>query len=213
MIRNCWIIIAFNNLVYGLSTNVVNEERRSFLATFDYDCENYFDSFLKSSLIESITDFEDIFGYKSLSFIAPNYVWDKKIEEVLSKNNIKLIQSAKHRKRPSISTSNNPLEKITLGAKNDFGQTYLTRNVLFEPSTVVNKIKHMEECFNDISYSFLLKKPAIISAHRLNFMGGLNLKNREENLVLLEELLSNIIRKWPQVEFLSSDDLGNIINN
>ena len=71
----------------------------------------------------------------------------------------------------------------------------------------------MEECFNNINYSFLLKKPAIISSHRLNFMGGLNLKNREENLMLLEELLSNIIRKWPQVEFFSSDDLGNIINN
>tara|TARA_B100001059_G_scaffold234055_1_gene275584 strand:- start:3596 stop:4735 length:1140 start_codon:yes stop_codon:yes gene_type:complete len=206
-------IIAFNNLVYGLSTNVVNEERKSFLATFDYDCNSDFINFLEPALIKSIKDFENIFGYKSLSFIAPNYVWDKKIEEVLSKNNIKLIQSAKHRKRPSISKNSKRHEKIILGSKNEFGQTYLTRNILFEPSTSINKIEHMQECFNKIHYSFLLNKPAIISTHRLNFMGGLNLKNREENLMLLEELLTNIIRKWPQVEFFSSDDLGNIINN
>ena len=37
--------IAFDNLVYGLSTNVVNEVRNSFLATFDYDTAPYFNNF------------------------------------------------------------------------------------------------------------------------------------------------------------------------
>lgn len=201
--------IAFDNNVYGLSTNVVNEKRRSFLATFDYDCENYFNSFLKPSLVQSVKDFEIIFGYKSLSFIAPNYVWDEKIEEILSLHNIKFLQSSKHKINPYI--NKNKKERINLGMKNKFDQIYLTRNVIFEPSTSTNKTQHMRECFNKISLSFFLKKPAIISTHRLNFMGGIHDQNRYENLKQLEQLLTLVLNKWPEVEFLSSDELGKLI--
>jgi len=45
----------------------------------------------------------------------------------------------------------------------------------------------------------------------LNFIGAINEKNRTQNLQLLEELLSKIMKRWPDVEFMSSDELGDLI--
>jgi hypothetical protein len=56
-----------------------------------------------------------------------------------------------------------------------------------------------------------MNKPAIISTHRINFTSRLNPENREKNIVLFKELLENVIQKWPDVEFLSTPELGNLI--
>lgn len=52
----------------------------------------------------------------------------------------------------------------------------------------------------------------MINTHRVNFIGSLNVKNREKNLRLFSELLKSITIKWPDVEFLSSDMLGDLIS-
>jgi hypothetical protein len=49
--------------------------------------------------------------------------------------------------------------------------------------------------------------------HRINFSGEIFEENRNENLNYLFELFSQIKKKWPEVEFLSSDQLAlKIIN-
>ncbi|MBK6729400.1 MAG: hypothetical protein IPG60_00015 [Bacteroidetes bacterium] len=65
---------------------------------------------------------------------------------------------------------------------------------------------------NRIEAAFRWGKPAIICSHRLNFMGGLNQENRIKNLNLLESLLKEIIKRWPMVEFKSTNQLGDMIN-
>jgi len=62
-----------------------------------------------------------------------------------------------------------------------------------------------------ISNSFFWNKPAIISMHRLNFMGSLSEENRTINLSGLNTLLHQIFKQWPDVIFLSSDQLGEFI--
>ena len=42
-------------------------------------------------------------------------------------------------------------------------------------------------------------------------MGALNEENRRNNLKLLDELLRRILNKWPDVEFMTSDQLGEMI--
>ena len=44
-------------------------------------------------------------------------------------------------------------------------------------------------------------------------MGSLDEKNRTQNLKLLKTLLHKIVKKWPDVEFMSSDELAGLINN
>lgn len=56
-------------------------------------------------------------------------------------------------------------------------------------------------------------KAAVISSHRLNFIGNIDIQNRDRNLILFQKLLNEIVKKWPDVEFISSDELGkNIVS-
>ena len=65
-----------------------------------------------------------------------------------------------------------------------------------------------ERCLLQVDNAFQNRVPAIISSHRLNYMGGIDPANRERNLVALEQLLKEILEKYPDVVFMSSDALG-----
>ena len=68
------------------------------------------------------------------------------------------------------------------------------------------------DCLKRIDLAFKFRKPAVVSTHRLNYMGYLNPKNRSENLMKLKSLLTKIKKYWPEVEFLSSNQLGGLMN-
>jgi hypothetical protein len=61
-----------------------------------------------------------------------------------------------------------------------------------------------------VNLAFKLRKPAIISSHRVNFIEN-NLSNKINGLKKLEKLLKEIVKKWPDVEFMSSKDLINLM--
>jgi hypothetical protein len=58
-----------------------------------------------------------------------------------------------------------------------------------------------------IDIAFKWGKPAIVGAHRINFAGRLGLEQRDNNLKLLEQLLTKILEKWPDVKFTDSSSL------
>jgi len=62
-----------------------------------------------------------------------------------------------------------------------------------------------------IAMAFAWGKPAIICTHRVNFAGALEEKNRTENLAMFRELLNRMIQRWPALEFMSSDQLGRLV--
>ena len=64
-----------------------------------------------------------------------------------------------------------------------------------------------DQSLKEIQTAFFWQKPAIISTHRINYVGGIDLAHRDRNLKALDLLLKNILKKWPEVEFLSSDQL------
>ena len=86
------------------------------------------------------------------------------------------------------------------------GQTYTIRNVKFEPFEDPDK-DWVNQSLKEIQTAFFWHKPAIISTHRINYVGGIDIKHRDRNLKALDRLLKNILKKWPDVEFLSSDQL------
>ena len=59
--------------------------------------------------------------------------------------------------------------------------------------------------------AFAMGKPAIISTHRINYIGGIFPSNRDANLKLLNSILKYLVKKWPEVEFMASDTLGDLI--
>jgi hypothetical protein len=82
---------------------------------------------------------------------------------------------------------------------------------MFEPAENP-QIDAVDEALLQINLAFRYNKPAIISSHRVNYIGSLNSKNRTRNIKKLDNLLTSITKRWPDVEFMSSDQLINLIN-
>lgn len=203
--------LAFDLGVYGLSTTITSERRKSFLPAFDFetkDEEEYGNHIVKDGL----KIFKEIYGFGSKSFIAPNYVWGKSLEKTLSGGGVKYIQGGQiHRYKVNIEEKSKRRLRYN-GKRNEYDQIDLARNCIFEPSGNSNK-DWVNSCLAEINSAFLWKHPAIICSHRVNFMGGMDVKNRDINLRLLKQLLLEIKKRWPDVQFMSSDKLGDLITN
>lgn len=165
---------------------------------------------MKKSLDEGLDLFERIFGFRSRSFIPPCYVWDSEIEESLSLSGIKYIQGLVIQSVPTGSFGRYTKKYNFLGKRNEYGQYFLTRNCFFEPS-LTRSSDPVSECLDRIKYAFRWRKPAIICSHRINYIGSLVEENRRRNLEHLDELLRKILKIWPETEFVTSDQLGEII--
>lgn len=158
------------------------------------------------SISEGLDLFENIFGYRSLSMIAPCYTWNDDIEDIAYQKGVLYIQGIYIQLLPEYMSHNRRMKRSHyLGEKNRNGQIYLTRNCFFEPSQ--SSRYSAEQCLHNINLMFKLGQPAIISCHRLNFVGGLSSQNRDSNLKEFSFLLKNIIKQYPDVEFRSSDEL------
>ena len=201
--------LAFDNRMFGISTNITSEKRRSYLASLDYDSEDEIEDY-KIILEDGLNLFEKTFNYRSESFIATNYIWPSAIEEVLANNGIKYIQGTFFHVVPVGNNENPIIKSRKLGSVNSSGQINLTRNAYFEPS--LSQIDNaVSKCISDITAAFLLHKPAIISSHRLNYIGRLVQSNRNTNLQSLKRLIETILLKWKNVEFMNSVELGELI--
>jgi hypothetical protein len=98
------------------------------------------------------------------------------------------------------------------GKKNKLGQTYLVRNCVFEP-TEERSVDWVPFCMKQIEAAFRWNLPANISSHRVNFCGHIEPKNREVGLKKLHQLLKAVVKRWPDVEFMSSRELGDLITS
>lgn len=203
---------AFEENVFSVLVNKEEDERIHFLSAFNYkQIEDL--KFLEKSFIEGLEIFFSIFGFKPKSMIAPCYTWDGNIEKIALSNGIKYIQSFLTQNYSLYTRKLNSKEYIYhyTGEKNNNNQIYLVRNCEFEPSRIENP--NYLSCLKEIENAFNKNKPAIVVSHRINFIGGLDIRKRDRNLKLLKDLLNDIVVKWPDVEFMFSDELGDLIDN
>jgi len=202
---------AFCRTVFSQLMRIPNDSREHVLSAYDYRDESE-QRFIKNSINEGMRLFENLVGYRSTSAIAPCYVWDDFIEQCYLDEGIKYIQGGffQHYSTYQKKQTNKKGKYRFCGEKNKLGQYALVRNCHFEPSIYLNK-DSVDECLNQIKIAFRWGKPAIISTHRLNFIGALNEKNRADNLKKLQTLLNQIVRQWSEVEFMTSDNVGNLL--
>jgi hypothetical protein len=164
--------------------------------------------------LEGYRMFEETFGYASKTVIPTNYIWTPEYDEKAAAAGIEFYQGISAMLEPNLAGGDKKYisHKHSLGQANKFGQQYLTRNAVFEPSLFKQNIKDpVGWCMKQIEIAFRWKKPAIITSHRLNFIGYLDEGNRDRNLRMLDELLTRIMKKWPEAEFHHSESLGNLL--
>ncbi len=196
--------------MYDLSIGLERSEA-GFMEALQIDNQEDF-HFQKEYIIEGLSMFEDIFKYKSKTFIAPCYVWHTDLTDTLKEYGVNALQGAWYQLEPNV--FDNSLKKIFryTGQKNDLDQIHLARNAYFEPSEIKN-VDWNKEVLKKMQLAFNGGKPAIIQSHRVNFIGYIDKENRTANLEKLSSLLSTILKKWPDVEFVSTNELYEIIKN
>lgn len=198
------IMFTFDN-----NTTFSGDGDYNFMEVLDYNTPKDM-LLMRESLKHGLDMFEELFGYRSKSFIPPCYTWDSNVEETLSQSGVKYIQGLFIQSVPTGTFNNYTRKYHFLGSRNRFDQRYLMRNCFFEPS-LTKSSDPVGACLKRIDLAFKWRKPATIGSHRINFMGDLNPKNRAENLRLLNNLLKRITKQWPEVEFITSDQLGDLI--
>jgi hypothetical protein len=161
-------------------------------------------------LIEGLDLFENLFGYKAEYFVPPNGIINNKLNSVCSEKGIKYRNASKIQR---ITTGNGRTNtKIHwLGQKEANGIRYIIRNCVFEPSKPGKD--WVDSCMYDIKIAFCWNKPAIINTHRVNYIGVHDVLNRDKGLKELKRLLSAIKRNWLNVEFMTTDQLGMLIES
>lgn len=193
--QSCW---GFNNIhPYGIT----------YQAAYELELEEHLPQ--QATIIEDgLNLFEQLFGYRATFFVPPNGPFNNTLEAVAAKNGIQFMSASKIQ---SESLGMGMTRKVFhyLGQKNMHGQHYLTRNCFFEPSQ--SGRDWLDSCLNDINIAFRYKKPAVISSHRVNYIGALDPANRANGLLQLSVLLKRILQKWPNVEFMTSDELGHLV--
>jgi len=152
---------------------------------------------------EGLQMFEKMWGFKSKSFVAPCYVWNEDIEIVLAENVVKIIQTSRVKKETYQSTK----QILYSGQLSKFNQVYSIRNCAFEPSTNEGG-STVSDIMRQVEKAFSNNKIAIFSTHRINYVNGLFDGNREKTLYILDGFLRELLAKYPDTEFVSSDKLG-----
>jgi hypothetical protein len=197
------IMFAFDHGMTGIFPKHDHSRGNQIMVALD-DTKFHGKSLLNDILTDGLNLFENLFGYRSKTFMAPCYTWNPAIEMTLMNCGVEAIQGALRQIIPG-----NGSIAHRMGSKNRNGQFYFIRNCYFEPAT--DERSDSKRCISDIEIAFRWKKPAIISSHRLNFIGSIHRENRDKNLNQLKLLLAEIVRRWPDVEFYSSAQLLAII--
>jgi hypothetical protein len=199
-------LLAFKHKVYGITPRDFHGNV-SFQAAFDIEDITEID-YHKDVIKQGLELFEKLFGYKATYFIPTNGPFNNHLEIVAAEYGIKYMGTSKIQLEP-IGQGRTRKVFHRIGQKNDSGQTYITRNCVFEPND--KSQNWIDSCLKEIEIAFRWGKPAVISSHRVNFVGHINPSNRTNGLKQLKILLNEIVKHWTNVEFLTTDQLGDLI--
>jgi hypothetical protein len=174
-----------------------------------FSIENFRELESQKQILKTGLDlFEELFGYRARYFVPPNGVINNALNDTLVENGIHLRSTTKVQKEP-VGGESVKRRLHYLGQKDRSGITYILRNCTFEPGQP--NTDWVNNCLKEISVSFKWNKPAIIGTHRVNYIGAINKSNRNNGLEKLQILLKSILKYWPDVEFLTTVQLGELI--
>lgn len=209
----------------------LQEGHKSTLLGFENECvcipniegEIAIDGLVKECDIEKVSDlksladdikigadmFRQYIGEEPTLFTPGAGTYSPLMEPSLLQCGIKYIDVARTKRQP-LGDGKYTKQYHYLGQTNKLGLRFIVRNCSFEP--VVGGDATIASCIDQIACAFSMRKPAIISTHRLNYIGHFDEDNRTENLRRLKTLLETVKKRWPDVEFVSGKEICNMYN-
>ncbi|TXK65571.1 hypothetical protein [Alkalisalibacterium limincola] len=156
-----------------------------------------------------IRDGLDVFarnwGFRSETFTPPAQTLHPSLFDVAGSAGVLAIDKPFRCTRP-MGNGTSRREFNCSGRQSGQGHVTVVRNVVFEPASE-RGYEPVAHAVQQVSAAFRWRRPAIISSHRVNFCGHLSESHRKNSLSALRALLSDIVQRWPDAEFVSVDHL------
>ena len=203
--------IAFKHGFYGLTTRTSSPHQSNYLAAYWTESGAELQS-ARERLESGLSLFRQTFLFASTTFIPCNFVFPSALEPVVHKSGVRLIQGQRGQLAPDPEGGGPGIRRAYTGQNSRNGLRYSVRNVKFEPFED-ESADWVGSALRQIAQAFRLKTPAIISTHRVNYTSGMSIPHRDRSLKLLDQLLGWILTRWPEVEFVSSDELFAIMES
>lgn len=165
--------------------------------------------FLESSIDDSISIFRKHFRRLPSLFVPTNNLFHPCFEKAVKEAGVNSLY-ASYRMLVPDGKGGIRNKLFWPGKSSKFGLHYHFRNCAFEPTDEAYRGTGLT--LRQIDAAFRWKKPAIISSHRVNFVGGIDPKNRSQGLTELRKLLTEIRKNWPDAEFMSSKEYLDLIS-
>ena len=165
--------------------------------------------YINKGVQTGLNEFEKLFGFRSISAIPSQSIISENSIKALKANGVNYLQCGQHFLPSSASLQK---RDYLWGHQDKHGMTYWRRNVNFEPYTDRDK-DHVDEAMAEIALAFRFRKPAVISSHRINYTSRITSSLRDQSLKQLKTLLNKIVDRWPDVQFINSEDLARNINS
>jgi hypothetical protein len=164
----------------------------------------------KTIIEDGLNRFHKVYGYKPTTFTPPAMLIHPELYPFVEEIGIQAIDKPRAHQ---IHLGNGKYQKESnrLGIQKGLKHVTIVRNCMFEPNS--KNIDWVDFTFNQIKAAFFWGKPAIVSSHRVNFCGHIDPANRRKGLEILKALLQKVVKTWPEVEFVSVDELTNIIKH
>ncbi|WP_107040066.1 hypothetical protein [Brumimicrobium mesophilum] len=193
--------VGFNHdSVFGVD-NFTRE--KNFLAAFEYHNESD-KKLIEKRTAEGLKEFKEIFGFNSISFCPSQSVYGNHLFDVLKNNGVLAIQAGQQFYPEDMKLKK---KNHLWGDKTKNGIVFWRRNCTFEPGRSKNS-DYVDKCLKEIEIAFRWGKPAVINSHRINYTSRITTDLRDRTLNDLNNMLTTIIKKWPEVEFMNSEQLA-----
>jgi hypothetical protein len=196
-------LLAFDHEFVSVDVKGIPSPAAQFRPEFYYDSDDQIE-FLEESIKDGVKLFVDIFGYRPTVFVPGNGIFNPALENALASTGVPFLYAG-YRDIVYHTNGKTSHNNHYFGQKSSSGLRYYMRNCAFEPTD--ESYKGVELTLKQIKAAFRWAKPAIISTHRVNFVGGIEKSNRDEGLSELKLLLKAIVKEWPDVTFMSSASL------
>jgi hypothetical protein len=210
---NTDLLKAFDLETWGIPYRaLIKQKRKNLQAALDvYGMEGEAD-YHKQWIEDSANIFKNSFGYASKSFIAPAYHWHENVHHELAQSKIKTLQGIKLQYQPLTRKNKDFIRKPHYLGELDrsSGLVYTVRNAFFEPHLASHK-DWVDIALTGVKQAFENKKPAIIGSHRINFIGRLDERHRAKNIAMFRDMLQQLVKNYPNIEFIDSGRLADII--
>ena len=186
---------------YSVACEPVPPTIRGFRAAYFFESPDEIPA-MERIVVDGARLFEEEYGVRPHVFCAPNNVFHPELYRAVKTAGCNVI--VRHARNLQPDGRGGVTQVWGNRRVREAGLSWYGRNAIFEPEQGYG----IEHALRGIRSAFAWGVPAIVSTHRVNYVGGIDPRVRDRGARELGALLKAITKTWPDVHFMSSRALA-----